>query len=191
MKKSLGSLALAHPSPVWCVGTYDKDGKPNVATASWSGICCSKPPCVTVSLQKTRYSYNNILEQKAYTISVPSEKYLAEADYFGIASGRKVNKFEVTQLTPARSELVDAPYVAEFPMILECRLVHTYDLGLHTQFIGEIIDVKVDESILDEKGMPDMEKLNTFVYGAEALSYHHVGKQIAKAFNVGLELHRR
>ena len=62
----------------------------------------------------------------------------------GIASGRDVDKFAVTGLTPVKSELVDAPYAAEFPVVLECRLLHIVEIGLHTQFIGEIIDVKAD-----------------------------------------------
>jgi len=68
MKKSLGARALAFITPVWVVGTYDKDDKPNVMTAAWGGICCSKPPCIYVSLRKPRYSYNNIVERKAFTI---------------------------------------------------------------------------------------------------------------------------
>ena len=91
-------------------------------TIAWGGICCSKPPCVTISLRKATYTYGNIMERQAYTVSVPSVRYVREADYFGIASGRNVNKFSKTGLTPVRSEMVDAPYVVEFPMILECNL---------------------------------------------------------------------
>src|SRR5208283_3526259 len=52
MKASLGAKTLVYPTPVFVVGTYDKDGKPNVMTASWGGICYSQPPCVAVSLRK-------------------------------------------------------------------------------------------------------------------------------------------
>ncbi len=52
MKKSLGPRTLAFPTPVWAVGTYDANGKPNVMTAAWGSICCSKPPCLAVSLRK-------------------------------------------------------------------------------------------------------------------------------------------
>jgi len=45
---------MVYPSPVWCVGTYDAKGEPNVMTASWGGICCSQPPAVTVSLRKEK-----------------------------------------------------------------------------------------------------------------------------------------
>jgi len=99
MKKSFGAKTLIFPAPVWCVGSYDTSGKPNIMTIAWGGICCSKPPCVTISLRKATYTYGNIMERKAFTLNVPSEQYVQEADYFGIASGRDVDKFKETGLT--------------------------------------------------------------------------------------------
>ena len=55
MKKSMGAKTIVYPAPVLIVATYDKDGKANAMTAAWGGICCSKPPCVTVSLRKPDY----------------------------------------------------------------------------------------------------------------------------------------
>ena len=118
---------------------------------AWGGICCSSPPCVAVSLRRATYTYGNLMERKAFTVNVPSEGHAREADYVGIASGRKVDKFAASGLTPIRSKLVDAPYVAEFPLVLECRLLRTVEIGLHTQFVGEIVDVKADETVLGEE----------------------------------------
>ena len=101
MKKSLGAETLAVPTPVWLVGTYDQEGKPNVATVAWGGICCSDPPCVTISLRKARHSYGAILERQAFTVNIPSEAYLCAADYAGIASGRNADKFAVAGLSDA------------------------------------------------------------------------------------------
>jgi len=185
MKKSFGAKTLIFPAPVWCVGSYDTNGNPNVMTIAWGGICCSKPPCVTISLRKATYTYGNIIERQAYTLSVPSVRFVQEADYFGIASGREVNKFKETGLTPVKSELVDAPYVAEFPMILECKVIHQYEIGLHTHFVGEILDVKIDESVLDDEGKPDIEKIRPIVYSPEVRRYHGIGAFIGKAFEIG------
>src|SRR4030043_1063863 len=125
MKKSLGPKTLLFPTPVWVVGTYNKDGKPNVMTIAWGGICCSKPPCVAISLRKATYSYGNIMERKAFTVNIPSEAHAGQADYFGLVSGKNEDKFAATGLTPIKSDAVDAPYVDEFPLILECRVIHT------------------------------------------------------------------
>lgn len=185
MKKSFGAKTLIFPAPVWCVGSYDAKGDPNVMTIAWGGICCSRPPCVTISLRKATYTYGNIMEKQAYTLSVPSESYAKEADYYGMVSGRDVNKFEKTGLTPIRSELVDAPYVGEFPVVLECKVIHVYEIGLHTQFIGEVLDVKIDASLLDDDGKPDIQKIRPVVFSPDVGQYHGIGEIIGKAFNIG------
>ncbi len=188
MKKSLGARTLAFPTPVWVVGTYDAAGKPNAMTAAWAGICCSKPPCVAVSLRKATYSYGNLVARRAFTISVPSEAHVREADYFGMATGKEVNKFAAARLTPVNSTVVDAPYVKEFPLVLECKLLHTLEIGLHTQFIGEILDVKADPEVLGDKGLPDIDKVKPIVFGPEIRTYHGLGKYLGQAFAIGKDL---
>jgi len=188
MKESLGARPLVFPTPVWVVGTYDKQGRPDAMTAAWGAICCSKPPCVTISVQKIRYTYGNLVERKAFTVNVPSETYSKEADYLGIVSGKKIDKFSAAGLTPVKGDLVDAPYVKEFPLVLECILIHTHEIGLHTQFIGEIKDVKADKSVLDEKGLPDIEKVKPFTYVPEIRTYYGIGKYLGKAFSIGKEI---
>ena len=188
MKKSLGAKTLMFPTPVLMVGTYDRNEKPNLMNAAWGGICCSDPPCVTISLRKSRHSYESIVERKAFTVGIANEDTMTEADYVGIASGRDADKFAAAGLTPVRSDLVDAPYAAEFPITLECRLLHTVELGLHTQFIGEIIDVKAETDVLDEDGQPDIMKIQPLVYDTSHKGYHSVGPLLGKAFSVGRRL---
>ena len=185
---SLGANTFAPITPVWVVGTYDHEGKPNVMTAAWGGICCSKPPCVYVSLRKATYTYGNLMERKAFTISFPSEDYVKEADYFGIVSGKDIDKFSTANLTPVKSDLVDAPYVKEFPMILECKVVKVVEIGLHTEFIGEIVDVKAREDILGKDNMPDIEKMKPIIWGMTNMSYRRVGEVIGKSFSVGKQV---
>jgi len=185
MKKSIGPKSIVYPTPVFVVGTYDQSGNPNVMTAAWGGICCSQPPCVAVSLRKATYTYGNIVERRAFTISIPPETYVKEADYFGIVSGRNENKFLRSGLTPVKSEVVDAPYVQEFPFVLECKLLHTLEIGLHTQFIGEIMDIKVDESVIGEKGLPDIEKVKPIIWEPATMTYHGVGNYLGRAFSIG------
>jgi flavin reductase (DIM6/NTAB) family NADH-FMN oxidoreductase RutF len=181
LKASLGARTLAVPSPVWVVGTYDKDGRPNFMTAAWGGICCSRPPCVYVSLREATYSHGNIVARQAYTVSVPGEEYWRETDYIGGVSGRDTDKVADTGLTAAESAVVDAPYLEEFPLVLECRVKETVKLGLHTMFVGEIIDVKADEDVLTD-GAPDTQKIRPLLFGSGDRGYHTVGVRIGDAF---------
>ena len=186
MKKSLGAKVVPVNAPVWLIGTYDKEGRANAATAAWAGICCSKPPCVNFSLRKATYSFSAVLERGAFTVSIPTESQAQAADYFGIASGRDVNKFAVAGLTATRGEMVDAPYVEEFPLVMECRLVHSHELGLHTIFVGEVLDVKCDEALIGDKNLPDVGKLKPFTYSPGA--YHGIGTFLGQAHFIGKEL---
>jgi flavin reductase (DIM6/NTAB) family NADH-FMN oxidoreductase RutF len=185
MKKSLGPRTLVYPAPVFIVGTYDQEGKPNLMAASWGGICCSDPPCVTVSLRKATYSYVSIAANEAYTINIPSENLAAEADYCGSVSGRERDKFSDLGLTPVKSELVNAPYVDEFPFVLECRLIQTLEIGLHTLFIGEIVDAKCEESLIGENGKPDPTMVKPFCYDPGTRSYYSTGGFLGKAYSLG------
>jgi len=185
MKKSIGAKTIVFPAPAFVVGTYDKEGKANVMTAAWGGICCSQPPCVTVSLREATYTYGNIMERKAFTLNIPSSDYVKEVDYFGLVSGRDTDKFAVTGLTPVKSDLVDAPCVKEFPYILECELLHTFKIGLHTQFIGKVLDIKAEEDILGEKNRAIIEKLKPFLYVPDSRDYYGFGESLGKGFSTG------
>ncbi|MHB8075990.1 flavin reductase family protein [Desulfosporosinus fructosivorans] len=187
MKKSLGPNTLVYPTPVLVVCTYDNEGNPNAMTAAWGGICCSSPPCVAISLRKATYTYGNLMSKKAFTINIPSEKYVREADYFGMVSGKKEDKFAKTGLTPVKSDIVDAPYISEFPVNLECKIIQVIELGLHTQFIGEVMDAKIDDTI-QEKGEPIIEQIKPLIFALDSRNYYGIGKQIGQAYSLGNEI---
>ncbi|UCG13053.1 MAG: flavin reductase family protein [Deltaproteobacteria bacterium] len=188
MKKSMGAKTLVYPTPVFIVGTYDREWRANVMTAAWGGICCSRPPCVAVSLRQATYTYGSIMEQEAFTINIPSQDYVKEADFFGIVSGKDRDKFAASGLTPVKSDLVNAPYIKEFPIVLECRLLHVLEIGLHTQFVGEILDVKADKAVIGDDGLIDIEKVKPIAFDLEGKAYHGIGEFVGKAWSIGREV---
>jgi flavin reductase (DIM6/NTAB) family NADH-FMN oxidoreductase RutF len=130
---------------------------------------------VTVSLRAATYSHSAIAARKAFTANIPSEDHWREADHVGTVSGRDVDKFESTGLTPVRSEHVDAPYVKEFPMVVECKLIETHELGLHTQYIGQVMNVQIEEGCLDEKGDVIVDRLRPIAFFPGPTVYHGIG----------------
>lgn len=186
MKKSLGPNPLAQPTPVWAVGAYDEDGKPNAMIAAWGGIASSDPASVTVSLRPSRHTYAGIMKHKAFTISVCPAWLAAESDYLGMVSGKKVeDKIGKAGLTVVRSTLVEAPYINEFPLIVECELVETLELGVHTVLVGKIIDVKCDEDKLIDDRHADPTKIQPLVFAPGTRNYYTLGECVAKGFNAG------
>lgn len=186
MKISLGAKTLAFPTPTWVIGTYDAAGKANGATIAWGGICCSDPPAMAVSLRPSRHTHAAIMNTRAFTVNIPAQSQASLADYFGIVSGKDVDKFAATGLTPERSQLVNAPFIAEFPVVIECTLLQTVELGLHTQFIGEIKDIKADASVLGLDGKLDIQKTGLVVFAPHTRTYHGLGPLLGEAFSMGL-----
>jgi flavin reductase (DIM6/NTAB) family NADH-FMN oxidoreductase RutF len=176
------------PSPVWVIGTYMEDGTPNISTAAWAGICSGAPASLVVAYQRSRCTYENILRNRAFTVNIASSKHVAEVDYAGMTKGRNTDKFRDTGLTPVKSEIVNAPYVKEFPLVIELSLLHSLDVNMHIVFIGKIEDVKAEESVLDAQGLPDIEKVEPFVFSFPQRKYYKTGGYLADAWSEGRRL---
>ncbi len=178
-KKSVGIKSYLYPQPAMVIGSYDKEGKPNMMTAAWIGICNSDPLSIAVSMRPATYSYGNVTETKSFTVNIPSSQLAKYVSYAGRFSGRDVDKFKETGLTPVKGEFVNAPYIKEFPIVIECEVTAIHELGSHRQFIGKVIDVKVDEAILDAKGNVDLNLLNPIIYAGG--SFYETGSLIPRA----------
>jgi flavin reductase (DIM6/NTAB) family NADH-FMN oxidoreductase RutF len=185
MKRSFGARTIAYPLPVFLVGTYDTHNKPDAMVAAWGGLCSSDPPSIAISVRPSRQTYRNLVAKKEFTVSIPSLELMSRADVFGIASGADTDKFLRTGLTPVKAEKVDAPYVRECPVVLECRVSQVVEIGSHTQFIGEILDVKIEEKVLDSEGKPNLAKINPLAFDVVRSEYFSCGKVVGKAFEAG------
>ncbi|MDR1309663.1 MAG: flavin reductase family protein [Deltaproteobacteria bacterium] len=183
MKVSLGPKTIAFPLPAYLVGSYDVDGRPNVMTAAWGGILSSEPPCLGVSVRPGRWTHAGIVKNKAFTVGFPRSGMARETDFVGLYSGKGRDKFKEASLTAARSQLVDAPYVDECPVVAECALEKTLELGSHTLFVGRILDVKANDGVLSD-GQLDMGKVDPLVFSPEG-EYFQIGSFVARAFSVG------
>lgn len=188
MKESIGARIATLAAPVWVVGTYDETGRPNVATVAWGGVCCSKPACLNISLRKATRTHACITARKAFTVNIPGAQQLAAVDLFGLCSGRDHDKLALAGFHAVRSDLVEAPCIEEFPLVFECRLTHTLELGLHTLFVGEIADVKADPACLGPDRLPRAELVGPISYSPEAQAYHGLGPLLGQAFVAGRPL---
>lgn len=177
-KKSLGVRTEVYPKPALVIGSYDAEGKANIMTAAWVGIANSNPLSIAVSMRPATYSYGNVTLTKAFTVNIPSSEMAKYVDYAGRFSGKDVDKFKETGLTAVRAEFVNAPYVKEFPIVIECELTEYHDLGSHRQFIGKVIDVKADYAILNAEGKVDVNLLNPLIYAGG--NYYETGRFISK-----------
>lgn len=184
MKKSLGVKPYLFPMPVLMIATYGEDGTVDVMNMAWGGICAGN--MVALNISESHKTAANIKARGAFTISAADAAHLAQADFFGIASGNKMpDKFARSGLHAVPSEKVDAPIVEEFPLTLECRVAELqHDKG-GFRVLGEIVDVVADESVLDEAGKVDPTRLNAFVFDPYQSGYYALGEKIGQAWSSG------
>jgi flavin reductase (DIM6/NTAB) family NADH-FMN oxidoreductase RutF len=184
----MGRKTLLHPMPAVLVGTYDEDGTPNAMTAAWSVTCCMQPPCLGVAVRKERLTYLNIERTGAFTINVPSTNLAAQVDYLGIVSGKdEPGKLARIGMETARGVMVDAPLIEACPVVMECRLKDSLEIGTHTWFVGEVMEAHVDEACMRD-GKIDPKLIDPLVYATSDHHYYGIGEKVAQAFSVGRTL---
>jgi flavin reductase (DIM6/NTAB) family NADH-FMN oxidoreductase RutF len=190
MKISLSPVPLLYPSPVLLICTYGSDGRPDAMTASWGGICCSEPPCISLGIRKTRYTWENITDRGEFMVCIPSEALVEETDFFGIASGRNLDKIAKTGLTPVQCDIIEAPYIEECPIAIACRARNLMHIGSHTLIVGEILSILADEECCGEDGTPDISLVRPLLYDSQKKTYYKIGEPSGKAFSSGMKFRR-
>lgn len=187
MKKSLGAFPAVYPMPVLMVAAYNENGTVNVMNAAWGMICGMDK--IALFIDEEHKTTQDILKTKAFTVSIADRDHMDAADFFGIASGNKMaDKFARTGYHAVRSECVDAPVIGEFPVVMECTLAEVVDTENMYAIVGKIVDTKAEESVLDEKGKVDVEKLNALIFDQFKHGYYVTGEKAGKAWNAGAAL---
>ena len=189
-KIPMGPQTLIYPMPVLLIGA-NVDDKPNFMAAAWCGIANAEPPMISVAIRHTRYTLKGIRQNMTFSANVPSTDMAKETDYCGIASGSKINKAEVCQFKVFYGKLDNAPLVEQYPINLECKVVHILDLGSHSLIVGRIEETHISENCLTD-GKPDVNKIKPLIYTTRPASeYQALGEVVAKAHDIGKELKAR
>jgi len=164
MKKTVfkpGTMLNPVPAVMVSCGTAEHS---NIITIAWTGIVNSEPPITYISVRKERYSHDMIQEAGEFVINLTTKDLAFATDYCGVKSGRDVDKFKEQQLTPAKSQVVSCPSIAESPVNIECRVMEVKEFPTHDMFLAEIVSVSVDERLMDEKGRLCLEEAGLLAY---------------------------
>lgn len=151
------------PVPVVLVGCHHEELGSNLITIAWCGVGCSEPEIINISIRPERHSYRMIEESGCFTVNIPSAEMADVVDYCGVVSGRDVDKFEKSELTPVMGSKIRAPIVEECPLSLECELLEIKPLGAHHLFFGKVL-VKHARPELISNGRLDLEGLELLAY---------------------------
>lgn len=167
---------MVYPLPALMVSCQRPGEKPNIITIAWAATVCSTPPMVSVSIRKERYSYDIIKETGEYVINLTTKDLAYATDLCGVKSGRDVDKFREAHLTEQPSQVVGAPGIAESPVNIECKVTDIKELGSHSMFIAEVVNVQVDDKYMDEEGKFHLNDAGLIAYSHGA--YRELGEPI-------------
>jgi flavin reductase (DIM6/NTAB) family NADH-FMN oxidoreductase RutF len=179
MKKDWRPGTLLYPLPAVMVTVGRDESEYNVLTVAWTGTICSDPAMCYISVRPERHSYPIIKKNMEFVINLTTQELAYATDWAGVRSGKNFNKFKELNLTPAKAHVVNAPYIEESPLCLECRVKEIIALGTHDMFIAEIVNVLADEKFIDSvTGAFDMEKAGLLVFSHG--KYYGTGDFIGK-----------
>ncbi len=164
MKQIWKAGNMLYPLPAVLVTTRDKNKKDNILTIAWTGTINTDPPMLSISVRKTRYSYQALLDTGVFVVNLTTKKLAHAADFCGVRSGRDVDKFKAEKLTREEATEIDCPMIGESPVNIECRVTEVRDLGSHTLFLAKVLCVHSDEAYLDPKGRFDLTLADPIVY---------------------------
>ena len=150
-KRTLRGGNMLNPTPVVMVSCGSTLDEYNIITIAWAGTVCSDPPMCSISVRPERHSYNIIKKEGSFVINLVNKQLASYADWCGVRSGRKYNKFMETGLTPVRATKVNAPMIEESPVNLECKVTQIIPLGSHDMFLAEVVAVHVNEKLFSPK----------------------------------------
>lgn len=174
-KRSIKPSTFLVPVPAALVTCQDRGGRPNIITIAWTGVVCSDPPMVSISLRPSRYSHAIIRESGEFVVNIPPVDIVRKVDQCGIHSGKETDKFSAMGLTPVEAEKVSAPLIEECTVSLECRVTEIVPLGVHDMFLGEILATHVAEEAFDAEGHIRMEIVNPLGYNPMDRTYRAMG----------------
>lgn len=188
MKKQIGKANALYPSLTTILGTT-VNGRPNFITIAHVGIMNhGDPQFISFGVSKTHFSNQGILENKVFSVNIPSTQMVVETDYFGIVTGKNTDKSQVSDLF--YKEHKQAPMLTQCPVNMVCRLARTIDFETHDLFVGEIVATYASEDILLNDKI-DIKRLDPLLFDMSSIKYWSLGNEVAGAWNAGKALKKK
>lgn len=169
---------MLYPVPAVMVTVGDGKGRDNIITIAWTGTINSDPAMASISVRKSRYSYELLTTNKEFVINLVTRDLTYAMDYCGVKSGRDIDKFDAVKLTRGRANTVSVPVIEESPVNIECKVTQVLELGSHDMFLAEVTAVQADKKYMDESGRFNLNSADLVAYSHG--QYYTLGENIGK-----------
>ncbi|MEO0544973.1 MAG: flavin reductase family protein [Pseudomonadota bacterium] len=149
--------AIVAPRPIGWISSRSADGQSNLAPYSFFNAVVGRPPIVMFSSEGWKDSVANAAETGEFACNFVSAAQMEQMNKTSANLAREVSEFEYASLPMADGVATSAPYVADCPAVLECRVtqiltqkdVDGTPLDTHTVF-GQVVGVHIDDDFLAE-----------------------------------------
>lgn len=180
MKECWKPGTVLYPLPVVLVscGKGIESGESNLFTVAWTGIICTNPPMLSISVRPERASYGMICDCREFTVNLATSAMAWATDFCGVKSMRDIgDKWKASGLTPREGIAVECPAVEESPLSLECKVKEIKELGSHHLFIAEIVNVIADTRFINpQSGKFELDKADLICYSHGG--YYRLSEQL-------------
>lgn len=158
--------SLVVPRPIGWISSRDAEGIVNLAPYSFFNAVASEPPILMFASNgahsegSLKDTARNVQETGEFVYNVATWELREKMNATSAMVSRSTDEFALTGLTPAHSELVSPPRVAESPVHLECRYLQTVELPTENPerpnlvVFGHVLGIHIDESVIKD-GMID------------------------------------
>lgn len=164
------------------IGTYDAKGNPDVMMA----VATQKGNQITMHMSNHQTT-ENFEKTGGFTLAFITEETVAESDYFGTTSEKKVpGKVKHVGFTWHNACKVNAPVIDQYPLTLECKVASWKDGVL----VADIIGSDIDKRIQDNDGKIDYDKLKPVVFDEGTHEYRTVGTAVGKVYGASMKFRR-
>jgi len=158
------------PRPIGWVSSISKAGEVNLAPFSFFNGLASDPPMVIFSINGKqphggdKDTLKNCEETGEFVVNMATEALMDPMNASCAPVGPEINEFDLSGLTPKKSELVAPPRVLESPINMECRVHEIVDLpctiegSRNAMVLGLVLGIHIADEALTE-GLVDIEKI--------------------------------
>lgn len=155
MKVDVEYLEYMWPMRHFLVTCGTSEDKSNIIAVSFCMPVSKIPPMLACAVGTKAFSCELIEKTSEFVVNVPTEELEKKVYYCGYNSGRDVDKFEKTGLTPRPARKVRVPIIEECVAHMECIVRQIVDTGDKKLFIGEVIEAYADEAAVKGDREPE------------------------------------
>ena len=155
---------LLHPYNTALITCCDAEGQPNIITIAWLIPVSVNPPLVAMSIGPARYSYGLIQALGEFVINVAPYEIAQQVLFCGRHSGREVDKFAETKLTPGEAQQVQPPIIEECIAHIECRVMQDIQAGDHNIVVAEVLAAYTYPGVLENNSIYNLDQVHLLLH---------------------------